>query len=353
MERRCRLTYERLISSLERHHDAITVQLPELKDAGRVQDLQTAINVALTTARAGMSGAPVASPAYLKQELKAQITSIHERCDALDKASAHDTHIGVFTPSTISGKKDSPLTSSEQIPALKRAHGTRDSSKENSVPPAALAPHATTRKLSAVKKTPITKRAPISKPPTNTGIKKRSAPNTRSKASTQDLTDTPLSATDDAERLAAADALIGLKHSPETSLTSFTSSTTSSSFFTPSANSRKRAHSVYEDDASSLHVPQSQEPVSSPPTPERRVLAPKRYAEVPALAKGLSVSEVFALGVEYAVQHLPANLRSDGEEMRAWVEQQLGLQVPSPSGVSLSMGVSNNGGEKRGFWDVV
>ena len=325
MERRGRLTYERLITGLERHHDALLTQLPDLKDAGRVQNLQQVINVALKAARAGMSGALVASPARLKQELKAQIADIHAQCDAIDEASAqaHDgTQISAFTSSALISNHESSLPSTQQTPAPKRAHGARDSSKENAVPPAASVPQSATRKVSAVRKTPITKRVSSSKSTTNAGIKKRPARNTRSKGSSQDVTATPLSAPDDAQ-LAAAGALIELNRSPETSFNTLTSSTSSSSFITPSTNGKKRAYSVYEDDTSSPYLPQSQEPASSSPAPKRRMLAP--YAPVPALAQGLNLPEAFTLGVEYALQHFAANDGYEGERMRAWVEGQLGL----------------------------
>lgn len=379
MEQRGRLTWKRLISSLERHHDAVAAQLPELKDAGRVQDLQQAINATLTTARAGMSGALVASPAQLKQQLKAQIADIHERCDALDQAAVHardgaqdGTHlqISAFTSSVSSSSHDSPLGSSQQIPAPKRARSARGSSKENAVPPTAPLPQPATRKVSAVRKTSMTKRAASSKPSTNAGTKKRPVRNAHSNASTLDPAATPLPAPDDAQ-LAAAGALIELNRSPETSFTNIPSSASSTSFITPSANSKKRAYTVYEDDTSSPYLPQSHEPVSSPPAPKRRVLAPARYAPVPALAQGLSASEVFALGVEYALQHFAANEGYEGEDMRAWVEGQLGLQAPSPSRSSLDMGVASTGGAmatgpgdvsvlhsavgggRRSFWDIV
>jgi hypothetical protein len=371
IERRGRLTYKRLISSLERHEGAIVAQLPDLKDAGRLQDLQRAINDALTTARAEMSNAQAIAPALLKQELKAHIADIHQRHDALDEARAQapgGTQSSVFAASTASGNSTLSLASSQQIPAPRRTRGTRDSSKENAVPSAALSSQPVTHKISAVRKTPIIKRAKSSKPSTNTGIKKRPARTTRSKAAVPDVTATRPPTTDDAdrdvERDAAAAALIGLAaHSPESSFTSLSSSNSSSSFITPSTSGKKRTYSVYKDDTSSqpnIH-PSPQGFPSSSPAPKRRMLAPTEYAEVPVLAQGLSLSEAFALGVEYAVQHLPSHLESDGEELRAWVEEQLGLQIPLSSKASSNMGVGDTGGGmtarlsggKKGFWDVV
>ncbi|KAF3033704.1 hypothetical protein E8E11_000197 [Didymella keratinophila] len=370
MARRGRLTYQRLITSLERHYGALFTQLPELKDAGRVQNLQQAINVALNTARAGMSGALVSSPAQIKQELKTQIANIHAQYDAVYQASvqAHDgAQISAFTLSASFSNHESSLPSTQQTLAPKRARGARDSSKENAVPPAAPVPQPATRKVSAVRKTPITKCA-ISKPTTNAGIKKRPVRNTSSKASTQNLIATPLPAPDDAQ-LAAAGALIELNRSPEISFTTLTSSTSSSSFITPSASGKKRTYSVYEDDTSSPYLPRSQEHASSSPAPKRCMLAP--YAPVPELARGLSVSEAFALGVEYVVQHFASLDGYEGEGMRAWVEGQLTLQTPLPSRVSLDMGASGTGGDmatgsgnvnvsqsavgasSRGFWNVV
>jgi hypothetical protein len=375
-ERRGRLTYGRLITSLERHYDAVATQLPELQDARRVQILQRAINVALNTARAGLSGALVASPAQLKQELKEQIAETHVRCDAVDDASvqAHDgapdgVQINACTSSVSSGNHDSLLASCQQI-APERARGARDSSKENAVPPTAPVAQPATRKVSAVRKTPITKRAASSNPTTNTGIKKRPARDTCSKASTKDHTATPLPVPDNAD-LAAADALIELKRSPETSFTLLASSSSSSTVITPSTNRKKRANSVYEDDTSPPHLLQSQELASSSPGPKRRMLALARYEPVPILAQGLSASEVFALGVEYALQHFSANEGYEGEQMRAWVENQLGLQTPSPPRAPLEVDISGTGGSmaispvndsfshsaigggRRAFWDVV
>lgn len=372
-ERRGRLTYERLINSLERYRDVVTSQLPELKNAERIRDLQLAINFALTAAHAGMSGALVASPAQLKRDLKAQIANIHARCDVVDKApvQACDSavQINACTSSASGGNHVSSPSLPHQISEPKCAHSICEGSKENVVLPTTSVPQPATRRVSAVRMTPIIKRAASSKSPTNPGTKKHSDRKIRSKTSTQDPITTSLPAPHDAE-LAAAGALIELKRSPETSSPHLASSISSTSFVTPSANVNKRDYSFYKDGTSSPYLPQSQEPASSSPTPERRMLALNKYAEVPELAKGLSRSEAFALGVEYAVQHLPANLRADGEEMRGWVEEQLGLQMPSPS-IIASMCVSNsdNGmasspvdtkasystisGGKRGFWDIV
>jgi hypothetical protein len=371
MERRGRLTYERLITSLERHREALLTQLPELKDAGRVQNLQQVINVALNTAHAGMSAALVASPAQLKQELKAQIANIHAEYDVAYEASVQareGTEISAFISSASLGNHESSLPSTQRTPASKRAHGARDSSKENAVPPAAPVTQPATRKFSTVRKIPITKRAASSKPPTNAGIKKRPARNTRSKTSIQDVATTPLSAPDDAQ-LAAAGALIELNHSSETSITTLTSSVSSFNFITPSTSGKKCTYSVYADGTSSPYATQSQEPLSSSPVPKRRILAP--FTPVPELARGLSVSEAFALGVEYVVQHATIINRYKAEDMRAWVEGQLGLLTPSPPRASLVMGISGTGGDmataagnvnssrsavggsSRDFWHVV
>lgn len=377
VERSGRLTWERLISSLERHHDAVAAQLPELQNAGRVHDLQQAINATLTVARAGMSGTLVASPAQVKQQLKVQIADIHVLCDAVDQAAVHaqggaqdGTPISACTSSAFGGSHNSPLASAYQISASKRAHSPRDSSKEISIPPAAPLPQPATSKVSSVKKTPITKCAGSSKPSDNADIKKRPARNARSKAPILDLAAPPLSAPNDAQ-LAAAGALIKLNRSPETSFTNIPFPVTSARFATPSTNSKKRAYSVYEDDASSPYLPQSQKPASSPPALKCRMLAPATYAPVPALTQGLSGAEVFALGVEYALQYFAANEGCEGKDIRAWVEGQLGLQAPPPPRSSLNMGIGSTGGAlatstgyvsvlhsavesgRRGFWDVV
>ncbi|KAF1923867.1 uncharacterized protein M421DRAFT_9304 [Didymella exigua CBS 183.55] len=364
MERCGRLTYERLINSLGQLYGAVGAQLPDLKDAGRVQDLQQVISDALTTARTGMRGALVASPAQLKRKVKAQIADIHERHDTIDEAEAHaqDDTRATFSSSTATGNANPSL--SQQTPASKRTRGVRDSSKENAVPPAAPSPEPTSRRLSAIRKTTITKRVTSTKSPTTAGIKKRPTRTTRSKAAPQNVTATPLPFTEEDDRRAAASALLVLsEHSPETSFAPFTSPLSGT---TPStASSKKRTHSIYEDNTSSPYTPPSQDLPRSSPPPKRHILAPARYAPVPVLAHGLSVPEAFALGVEYVVQHFSSSEGAEGETMRVWVEDQLGLRNPARSDDPVGMGLSGvttvhgvrmgrrGGGARNAFWDVV
>lgn len=371
-ERRGRLTYERLINSLERLHGAVGAQFPDLKDAGRAQDLQRAITDVHTTARAGISGAFVASPAQLKQEIKAHVTQIHERHDAIDEAEGHaqdDAQIRALSSSAASGNLNPSLALSEQTPALKRARGTRDSNKENAASPATPCFQPPARKLSAVRKTTITKRATSSKSPITAGIKKRPSRSTRSKLAVHDLTVTPQPSTDEADRRAAAAALLGLaEHSPETSFTSFTSS---SRGITPPTAGRKRTHRVYEDDTSFQHPTQSQGYVGSSPLPKKHVLASGTYAPVPVFDEEMSVQQAFLMGIEYAVRHLASSGDSEGEELRAWAEKQLRSQTAPQFDKPLEMdrnnaddgtttvreaaGVGHSAvdGGKKGFWDVV
>lgn len=377
MERRSRLTYERLAHSLERLHSAVDAQFPDPEDTERVQDLRRVINDTLTTARAGMSGATAESPVQLKRELEAHIVDIHER---------HSTTNG-YDDQRKAGIKSIRPTSSNEHPSLspstQKTHASRrishkpEGGKENAKPAITLSNHPLTKTLSAVKKTTITKR-PSSKPTGTDSVKKRSFRTTRNKTKPLTPAIAPFTATDEDDRRAAAAALLGLAdHSPETSFTSFTTATTSTpSVVVPSTSGRKRARVVYEDDVASSQYALFQEHISSSPPPKRHMLEEGTYASVPRLIGGLSAKRAFMRGVEYAVQLLSKSNSFEverGEELEAWVRKKLGLsdcldvdkimnighQVNVDDGevaqdvVSAGVGEDGIGVEKKGFWDVV
>ena len=377
MERRSRLTYERLVHSLERLHSAVDAQFPDPEDTERVQDLRRVINDTLTTARAGMSGATAESPVQLKRELEAHIVEIHERhsntngCDDQIKAGIEDLR------SASSNKHTSLNPSTQKTYVSGRTSYSPEGGKENAKPAVTPSNHSLTKTLSAVKKTTIIKR-PNSKPTGTDSVKKRSFRTTRNKTKPLTPAIASFTATDEDDRRAAAAALLGLaEHSPETSFTSFTTATTSSpSVVVPSTSGRKRARDVYEDDVASSQHTLFDEYVSSSPPPKRHMLEEGTCASVPRLIGGLSAKKAFMRGVEYAVQHLSKSnsLETErGEGLEAWVRKELGLsdcldvdksmdvghQVNFDDGevpqdvVSAGVGGDGIGVEKKGFWDVV
>ncbi|KAF2627166.1 hypothetical protein BU25DRAFT_458963 [Macroventuria anomochaeta] len=373
MGRHGRLTHERLVTSLERLHGAVGVQFPDSKDFERAQNLQRVIKNALTAARAGMSGASAATPVQLKREVEARIVEIHERHNEIDEQEEHankDTANSALHSSAANINHPSLNPSMWNNAAPRRTPCTPDSGKENTTPPAAPSQHPATRKSSAVKKTTITKRVPSSKPSTIAGIKKRPSRTTRTKPAAQLPITTPLLATDEEDRRAAAAALLGLaEHSPDSSFIA----RSSSSDITPSTGG-KRARCVYEDDVIFNDTNHSQEFASSSPVQKRRVLGPGVYAPVPRLSEGVGVKQGFAMGVDYALQQLSNNEKFRGEELRAWVGKELGLQdspqlyrhsdmdhngdgrmmaVQYASRGTVDVGLGNGGGGRKGFWDVV
>ena len=377
MERRSRLTYERLVHSLERLHSAVDAQFPDPEDTERVQDLRRVINDTLTTARAGISGATAESPVQLKRDLEARIVEIHERHST---ANGCDDQIKVGIKNlrpTSSNKHTSPNPSTQKTHASRRNSYSPEGGKENAKPAITPSNHPLTKTLSAVKKTTIIKR-PSSKPTGTDSVKKRSFRTTRNKTKPLTPAIAPSTATDEDNRRAAAAALLGLaEHSPETSFTSFTTATTSSpSVVVPSTSVRKRARVVYEDEVASSQDALYDGYVSSSPPLKRHMLKEGTYASVPRLVGGLSAKRAFVRGVEYAVQHLSKSNSLEmerGEKLEAWVRKELGLsnfldvdkgtsvghqvnfdddEVPQDV-VSAGVGGDGIGVEKKGFWNVV
>ena len=378
MARHGRLTHERLVVSLERLHGAVEAQFPELKDIQRAQDIQRVIKDALTAARAGMSGASVASPVQLKREVEARIVGVHERHNELEERddSSNSSAVELFSTS---GRHTSLPTSQQKTPAPRRTRHTLERGKENTTP-TAPSQQPFLPKLSAIKKTTITKRATSSKPSTTAGNKKRHSRNTRNKPTTQPPAATPLPISDEADRRAAAAALLDLaEHSPETSFASaasLSSDATSSSGATPSTGG-KRARDVYENNGTSNHTNHFPECASSSPAQKRYILAPGTYAPTPRLDAGMSVQQGFMMGVEYAVQQLSGHegfqREEVAEDLRRWVGSELGLQGCTQLEGSLNVGrngangsivmvrdadcgavnVASGGGAGKRFWDVV
>ena len=361
MERRGRLTYERLINRLERLHGAVETQFSKHKDIERVQDLQRTITDALAAARAGRSGAVVESPVQLKRDVEARIVEVHERYSEID---------GQDNYASEASNKHTSLSTTKKISAPGRISCSPEGSKENTSPPPVLFQHPPIKKLSAVRKTAIIKRT-NSKPSTAVGVKKHSArPNCNKPALHP--------ATDEADRHAAAAALLGLaEHSPEKLFTSTTVATSSSSVLTPSTGGKKRTRFAYEGKMDSSEHVASQEYVSSSLTPKRRILEQSKYAPISELNEGLGVKEAFLRGVEYAVQQLGIRQGSEGQEAEegliAWVCGELGprdgLEMDGDLGVGdldekngaaatargegKSMVVISSEVEGKGFWDVV
>ena len=284
-----------------------------------------------------MRGAPGASPVQLKRELEACIEEIHSRSemDALTKSST-------LVSSADSHNHASSRSATRKDSAPRRARGSSDSSgKENASPPAAPSP---ARKLSAVRKTPITKRTA-----TRAGVKPHPSRSARSKPTLQTAAAPPLPATDEADRRAAAAALLGLaEHSPETSFTSFASS---GSVFTPSSG-EKRTREVYEDE----HPPFAARPFpdrsGSPASPKRCGSARGTFVPVPRLDECVDVQRAFSMGVEYAVRHLCPSPGLAGAELQAWVAAGLGLQSVQQLDGSLNEDFSRATGGVAAVWDT-
>lgn len=312
MDRSGRLSYARLVASLERLSASVSVKFPQAKDTGRARDLQQAIKDTLADAHAGAQGAPIAPPVQLKRKLEARIAAIHNQ---------HD-----------SSPTDADPATSMRAPS--------NSEKENSTPPT-VPTCAVPRRVSAVKKTTITARPTRST--TGAGVKKRAS---RSKPPIQAKHLTRSTASDEADRQAAAEALLELASSPYTSFSSsvsssFTSSHSSQIFFTPSTGSgsdslkRKRDTDTSDDIPSTLDTgSQTTAPhhhhannADSSPAAKKRMLFMPPYAPLPSLAVATSAHQSFALGIGYAVQHFTAlQTTTGGEELKTWVTTQLDMR---------------------------
>jgi hypothetical protein len=305
----------------------------------------------------------------LKREVEARIVEIHERYSEINEQDNYANEVN---------NKHTSQSTTKKIPAPGRTSYSPEGSKENSSPPPAPFRHPPIKKLPAVRKTATIKRT-ISKPSTAASVKKRPARPTRNKPAFQSATATPLAATDEVDRHAAAAALLGLaEHSPETMFTSFTAvATSSSSDLTPSTGGKKSTRSMYEDKMESSKHVASQEYVSSSPTPKRRILRQGSYAPVSKLDEGMGVNEAFVRGVEYAVQQLGIRQSSEGPEVEErlmdWVRGELelrgGLEMDEDLGIGdldekngaaattrgegKSIAVIISEVEGKGFWDVV
>ncbi|KAF1350592.1 hypothetical protein EJ07DRAFT_184050 [Lizonia empirigonia] len=371
MDRRGRLTYERLSNSLERIQGAAKVQFSEPKDRERAQDLQRVINDALAAARAGMSGAAMAPPVQLKREVEARIVEVHERwnevCEQREYAAEGVQKIHKIGSSSLNGVEASMGASLRKTSAPGRTARSPESGKENVTPPAAYAPQDTAKKISAVKKTLITKRATTKKPSSTAGVKKRPLTRTiRSKSTAPPIPTATLLSADDAECRAAAAALLGL--SEQSSSTPFlTAAPSSTSVLIPPIYGKKHTHAVYAEAPQSPCSPNQFHPSSSP-APKRRLIAPAAYAPVPQLEPRIGAQRAFVLGVEYAVQHLCPCGGEDEERgvgLKMWVESQVEQQDSSELEGAREgrYGSHNQGCESaqvgkgivagRGFWDVV
>lgn len=371
MDRRGRLTYERLSNSLERIQGAVKNQFSEPKDRERAQDLQRVINDALAAARAGMSGAAMAPPVQLKREVEARIVEVHERwnevCEQREYAAEGFQKIDKIGSSSLDGVGASMGASLPRTSAPGRTARSRESGKENVTPPAAHAPKDAAKKISAVKKTPITKRATTKKPSSTAGVKKRPLTRTiRSKSTAPPIPTATQLPADDADCRAAAAALVGLSEQ-SISAPLVTAAPPSTSVLIPPIHGKKRTHAVYAEAPESPCSPNQAHPSDSP-APKRRLLTPAAYAPVPQLEPRIGAQRAFGLGVEYAVQHLCPR-GGEGEErvmgLRLWVESQLEQQDTSEldGGREDRHDRHNRGFESahagngiragRGFWDVV
>lgn len=373
MERRARLTYERLVSSIGRLYDAVEVQFPERKDIRRAQDLKQVIDNALRTAHAGMSGAPVALPVQLKRDIEARIVEVHEQHNEVEERKHQandDTQNSAFQSHALSG--DYASTSiSKQKTAVPTLHAL-DSGKENATASAAPSRLHSTQKPSAIKKTTITKRVTNSKPSTPAGIRNRPTRPARNKSSIQIPTVSPISTTDEADRRAAAAALLGLAdHSPNSSSVTPTSS---SNALTPSTGGgKKRTYAVYKDDVEFPSGPQNQTRsyAGSSVVPKKRMIGAGIYAPVPRLETGMGAQMAFLKGVEYVLGQMAAREGLEREEglkgLRVWVAQELGMRDSFGLRGSEEIGRSGGCGSTvyndadmksistggKGFWDVV
>lgn len=388
MERRGRLTYERLVKSLERLQGAIDAQFLEQEDSGRVTDLHHVINDALLAARAGMGGTAIASPVQLKRHVEARIVEVHERHNSTEEREEHtatasntDRNCEHMAPLTAHDLKTSPNYVAQENSRLVRTSRSPDSGKENAVPAAAPTRNTSMKKPCAVKKTAIAKRA-TSKRPSTASIKKRASTRTnRSKPKVPLSIASSLPATDEADRRAAAAALLGLsEQSPNKPLV--TAPTPSSSDMTSRTKGKKRAHSVYRDGISPAKLAQSQDQIppqlheSSSPVLEQATLMPSIYAPVPTLDLSVNVQQSFLLGVEYAIQqvsrHLPSSEVNVVAELSEFVMRELGLQGSSDCDKALDVHHCSEEGDivaqdaesgsknlewsrdaGKGFWDVI
>lgn len=388
MERRGRLTYERLLKSLERLQGAIETQFLERKDSGRVKDLHRVINDALATARAGMSGTAIASPVQLKRHVEARIVEVHERHNNTDEREEHtaatfdpDINCEHVAPVIAHELKTPPSHMSQENSCLVRTLRSPNSGKENTAPTVAPTCSTSMKKPCAVKKTAIAKRT-TNKRPSTAGIKKRASTRTnRSKPKVPLSTNSSLPATDEADRRAAAAALLGLsEQSPNK--TFITAPIPSSSDIVPRIKGKKRAHSVYRDDASPAELARSQDQArsqlytSNSPALKQATLMPSAYAPIPTLDLSLNLQQSFLLGVEYAIQHVSTHSSSSEGDVAArlseFVMRELGLQSSSDCSKGLDVrhcsgedGIAARDAESgsrylkrsmdggKGFWDVV
>ncbi|KAJ4332752.1 hypothetical protein N0V95_009578, partial [Ascochyta clinopodiicola] len=266
MDRRGRLTYERLRNSLSRLHAVIETQFPHLKDRARVQELQRVIEDALTSARAGMSGAERLSPIQMKREVEARIVDVHERYSDIEEreecgraaavcVESGDTNASAFDFAVQDVAQKSPSRCSP------------DGGKENATPRTS-APHGLSVKKtsavkpSAVRKTTITKRptAANRKPPPTPVVRNNKPSSTRS------TKPPPPPNPEEADHRAAAAALLGLSEKSH-----FHSAATPTSTTSTLPRGTKRAYSVYQDEEDTPPVNDLPTALSAPTLKQRKI----------------------------------------------------------------------------------
>ncbi|UPX18686.1 uncharacterized protein EKO05_0008978 [Ascochyta rabiei] len=381
MECRGRLTHERLCNSFERLHGAIDAQFPDRKDRNRALDLRRVIEDALTSARAAMSSAKLVSPIQLKRDVEARIVEVHERYNETDEREGHVTGPAMngvksedMHPSALESFFASQNHTTQEPAAPSRSLLSPDSGKENTTPPTAVTQQLLSKKPSAVKKTTIAKRTASKKPSsTITGVKKHISTR-RTHNTTKPLPSTTPSQpkTDEADRRAAAAALVGLSDRSQLYAIGATPTPTAS---TPSPRATKRAHPVYQKEEDVSPVSGFHTGMSAPAS--KRHIPPVEHAPVPRLDRGMTVQRAFLSGVEYAVHCFASHPSSDVDVVAGlplFVGQALGmvrgadvgdLNVRSGDGedggkvVRDSVGgfasVRSSGGQAggKGFWDVI
>jgi hypothetical protein len=345
--------------------------------------MDDALDMARKGVQGTMCGNDIKTPVELKREVERRIGGVHEWYDGVGEVGGYIVKEGAGEgcETSVGGAGDEAKKSRSP-----------ESGKENTCPQPAVDKIKEKKKVSAVRKTPITKQPSGKKPSASfrTSTRKKTTSTTASvPPTTTTITTTREEVEENAAHHAAATALLDLSfsshdnHSPGPSFTSaVASSPLADTTTTPSTRGKKR---VYESEAEAEAEAEAEDEDEANTTTSRPHKRAKilHFHPLPTFAREETAQEGFLKGVEYAVAHFKTcEMHIDGEcgfeqlaGLTGFVRGELGLNARDcgtqmtgtryadnaengvaalESGRDLGVGVEKEGKAKtRAFWDVV